>query len=104
MQLSEDFRHCLRMFTYYYTNGTLGFVVGEVPTSGEFDYREEFKDTPSIVESIFSVYTNNIEMDNDGIVLNNKHAMKRAAQYIRSSFDSGYVVVPEFEDWELELH
>ncbi len=104
MKLSENFRHCLRMFTYYYTNGTLGFMVGEVPTSGEIDYREELKDSPSNVEAIFSVYMNNIEMDDDGIVLNNKHAMKRAAQYIRSTYDSDYVVVPEFEDWELELY
>ncbi len=104
MKLSKDLRHHLRLFTYYFTNGTLGFMVGEVPTSGDFDYREDLMDSPSDMETMYSVYMNNIEMDENGTVLNDKHAMKRAAQYIRSSYDMKYVVVPEFEDWELELH
>ena len=104
MKLSEDFRKNFRLFMYYYTNGTLGFVVGVLPVSGDLDYREELLYEASTMETVISVYMNNIKMDENGTVLNQKHAMKRAAQYIRMSYDHDYIVEPEFESWEIELH
>ena len=103
MQLSEDYRKNFRLFMYYYSNGTLGFVTGELPVSGDIDYREELLYEPSTMETVVSVYMNNINMDEAGIVQNQQHAMKRAAQYIRMSYDHDYMVEPQFEDWEVDL-
>ena len=103
MKLSEDFRKSFKSFMYYYTNGTLGFVVDVLPVSGDFDYREELLYSATTVSIIFAVYMNNIELDKDGIVQNQNYAIRRAAQYIRLSYDTEYKVKPEFEDWETEL-
>jgi hypothetical protein len=46
-------------------------------------------------------------MDEDGNVLNQDHAMSRAAQFIISACsesNDNYKVVPEFEEWEMEWH
>ncbi|MEN8250091.1 MAG: hypothetical protein ABFS32_14255 [Bacteroidota bacterium] len=103
MKLSEKFRNAFRFFIYYYTNGTLGFRVGDSELL-EIDYRERLKDEPTNVSLIYAVYLNNIEMDKDGNVLNQDHAMQRAAQMIRSVCDNEYKVIPDFEDWETELY
>jgi hypothetical protein len=58
-----------------------------------------------LVEQAFAIYANNIEMDDQGKVLNDTHAMKRAAQWIRLVCrNQGEKVKPEFEDWEVYLH
>ena len=44
---------------------------------------------------------NNLEYDGTG-VKNYKQAEFRAAQYIRSYYDSSYTVEPPFEPWEME--
>jgi hypothetical protein len=106
-ELSEGFKGALRLFVYYYTNGTLAYLVKDGSLLGSLDYREALKDEPSIVEQVFAIYTNNIRMDANGQVLNQSHAMNRAAQYIIHSLcdsEPRYQAVPDFEDWELELH
>ena len=45
-----------------------------------------------------------IELDDDGNVLNAKYAEKRAAQWVRQYFDRTFVVLPPFENLEVELH
>jgi hypothetical protein len=107
MKLSEDFRHCLRHFAFYYTNGTLPFVIGDNSILKDIDYRELLKDEASLVEQAYAIYSNNIEMDDTGKVINNGYAMKRAAQWIRfvcRGHGEEYEVVPPFEDWETYLH
>lgn len=107
MKLSDDFKHCLRHFVYYYTNGTLPYVIGDESILMDIDYREMLKTEASLVEQAFAIYANNIEMDNQGKVLNDTHAMKRAAQWIRlvcRNEGENYEVKPEFEDWETYLH
>ncbi len=107
MELSDDYKSCLRHFVYYYTNGTLPFVVEEKGLLDGIDYREDLKYEASLVESVFAIYSNNIKMDENGKVLNHKHAMTRAAQWIRlvcRKDDDDYQVIPEFEDWETCLH
>ena len=47
---------------------------------------------------------NNLQVDEMGNVMNYKHCEKRAAQYVKSYFDTTYIVDPAFEEWELELH
>jgi hypothetical protein len=61
---------------------------------------------PSNMETMFAIFSNNIEMDAEGNVLNFDHSIKRAAQFIATClYDKDkYVVEPSFEDWETELH
>lgn len=106
MELSNDFKSCLRHFVYYYTNGTLPYVIEDEVLKG-IDYREDLKHEASLVETVFAIYTNNIQMDERGKVINNMYAMKRAAQWIRYAcrqVGDGYAVDPELEDWETYLY
>ena len=106
MELSNDFKSCLRHFIYYYTNGTLPYVIGDEYLK-DIDYRENLKHEASLVETVFAIYTNNIRMDENGKVLNNTYAMKLAAQWIRficRKTGKNDVVDSEFEDWETYLY
>ncbi len=106
-QLSNDFKSALRHFTYYYTNGTLTNVIGDDTLLKDIDYREDLKEEASLVEQAYAIFTNTIEIDANGKVLNQTHAMTRAAQWIRfvcKSKNDAYKVEPAFEDWELELY
>tara|TARA_R110001592_G_scaffold341938_2_gene631383 strand:- start:806 stop:1156 length:351 start_codon:yes stop_codon:yes gene_type:complete len=106
-QLSNDFKSALRHFAYYYTNGTIPFVIGDESLLKDIDYREALKEEASLVEQAFAIFANTIEMDSNGKVLNQTHAMKRAAQWIRfvcRTENDDFKVEPEFEDWEVELH
>jgi hypothetical protein len=106
-KLSDDFKSCLRHFAYYYTNGTLQYVIGDESILKGIDYREELKTEASLVEQVFAIYSNNIQMDANGKVLNHAHCMKRAAQWIRlvcKGEGENYEVLPPFEDWETYLH
>jgi hypothetical protein len=106
MKLSEDFRSHLRHFVYYYTNGTLPYVIGDDALLAGIDYRELLKTEASLVEKAFAIYANNITMDADGKVLNQRHSMKRAAQWIRlvcRAEGEIYNVEPPFEEWETYL-
>ena len=105
--LSDDFKSSLRLFVYYYANNTLHFVINDSSILDGINYAEKLIDYPSSIEQAFSIFANNIKMDEDGNVLNHTHAMTRAAQWIRVACDDSevpYKVEPEFEDWELELH
>lgn len=107
MELPEDYKRCLRLFVYYYTNGTLPFVIEGKDVLTGIDYREYLKNEASLVETVFAIYSNNIKMDEHGIVLNQSHAMTRAAQWISlvcRKEGGDYPVIPEFEDWETDLH
>ncbi|QJP35484.1 hypothetical protein F0365_14295 [Nonlabens sp. Ci31] len=110
MELSTDFKRALRLFVYYYTNGTLAYLVTDGHLLAEADYMAKLADQPSNMEQVFAIYTNNIKMDENGKVLNQKHAINRAAQYIitvcneNAENAENYKVIPEFEPWEMELH
>jgi hypothetical protein len=65
------------------------------------------KDKASLVEQAYAIFVNNIQMNDNGKVLNQMHAMKRAAQWIRlvcREENEEYKVEPEFEDWETYLY
>ena len=107
MNLSNDFKSALRHFVYYYTNGILPYVIGDESILIGVDYRNMLKDEASLVEQAYAIFSNNIQMDGNGKVLNLTHAMKRAAQWIRlvcSEEGSQYKVAPDFEDWETYLY
>ncbi|MGC5704455.1 hypothetical protein J4P02_30060 [Pseudomonas sp. NFXW11] len=98
-QLSPEFSGALRTFSFWVANGTLGY-----PLLEGIDYRSGLGDEPSMLEMVYAIFANVLEFDEQGVPLNAKYAEYRAAQYIRSYCDSGYVVLPKFEDWEMELH
>ena len=102
--LSADFKSNLRFFVYYYTNGTLEYVIGDNEILKNIDYRNILVMEASLVETVFVIYCHNIKMDESGKVVNQVHSMKRAAQYIRSVCDPDYKVAPAFELWEMELY
>ena len=107
IKLSEDFKSILRHFAYYYTNGSLGYVIGDETILEGIDYREDLKNEASLVEQAYAIFSNNIQMDENGKVLNASYSMKRAAQWIRDvckEKDDDFTVIPDFEDWELELY
>ncbi|KAA3439844.1 DUF7677 family protein [Rufibacter hautae] len=97
MRLSNSFSGALRTFAYFMASGSHNMLKG-------INYLELYGEEPSAIEQAFAIYTNVIELDEDGNVLNAKYAEKRATQYIRSYCDSSYKVEPPFEDWEVTLY
>ncbi len=60
---------------------------------------------PTIIKMVYTIWSNNLELNTHGAVLNELHARFRAFQYLRSQFDDSYthdLVEPEFATWELE--
>lgn len=105
MKLSQSYRSALRFFTYYYFNNSLGFK-SDTSILTEVDYVEEMNEMPSNLETMFAIFSNNIEMDTEGNVLNFDYSIKRAAQFVAACLfnEDRYVVESPFEDWETELH
>ena len=99
MKLSNSFSGALRQFSYWIANGSAGY-----PLLENIDYISIFREEPSLLEQAYAIFANNIEMDENGTVLNAKYAEKRAAQYIRQYCDNSYVDYKPFEDWETELY
>jgi len=99
MKLSNSFSGALRQFSYWIANGTVG-----MPLLENIDYIDVFKREPSLLEQAYAIFANNIEMDENGVVLNAKYAENRAAQYIRQYCDRDYSVDKPFEDWEVKLY
>lgn len=97
MKLSSSFRGALRTFAYFLSSGNHYQLKG-------INYLDLFGDEPSAIEQAFAIYTNVIELDSNGLVLNAKYAEKRATDYIKSYCDPEFKVIPSFEDWEIELH
>ncbi|GGJ28204.1 DUF7677 family protein [Paenibacillus hunanensis] len=97
-KLSPSFSGALRTFSFWIANGTVG-----MPLLKGIDYSCIFEE-PSALEQAYAIFANVIEMDNEGVVCNAKHAEMRAAQFIRSYVDENYTVEPEFEGWEVALH
>lgn len=97
-KLSNSFSGALRKFSFWIANGTVG-----LPILQGIDYACIF-DEPSALEQVYAIFANVIEMDDDGNVLNAKHAENRAAQFIRSYVDSNYRIEPPLEDWEVALY
>jgi hypothetical protein len=110
MKLSGNFRSALYWFVEDLTKGLFDHE------SWDFDYETVFENNdgtwekyqglladPGIMKSVFSIWSNNIEIDKDGNVLNEDYAQLRAFQYLRTCFDPGYSkdkIEPPLEPWE----
>ena len=55
------------------------------------------------MEGILAVFTNILQINEQGQAINVDNARHRAAQFIRKYLDDMYHVFPEFEEWEIEL-
>ena len=99
MKVSHYLSGAVRQFSYWFVHGTLGYPILE-----GIDYLKELAEDSSCMEMAFSIFMNNIELDDEGNVLNYKYCERRAAEYIRGYFEPDYSLSKPFEDWELELH
>ncbi|NME70234.1 DUF7677 family protein [Flammeovirga aprica] len=96
MKLSNAFSGALRTFAYFMASGSHYYIC-------HLDYLELYGEEPSVIEQVFAIYANVIELDEDGEVLNGRYAQERACQYIRHYMEKDYVVEPPYEEWELSL-
>ncbi|GGK61953.1 hypothetical protein Ppa06_60840 [Planomonospora parontospora subsp. parontospora] len=97
-RLSEDVRASLRLFAFYLANGTIDMELLE-----DIDYRPALMEFGSPLEMVFTIFTNVLEVDENGMVTNEGDAQRRAAQWIRHHCDPSYEVDPPFQPWETEL-
>ncbi len=98
-KLSPGFSGALRTFSFWVANGSVG-----QPLLDGIDYWDELKSSPSLLEQVYAIFANVIELDENGYPINAKYAEFRAAQYIRSWCDPDYTEMPPFEDWETKLY
>ena len=98
-KLSHSCSGALRTFSYWVAAGSVG-----LPLLEGVEYRQTMLEEPSLMEMAYAIFANVVEFDAAGAPINAKYAERRAAQYIRSYCDPGYVVTPPFEDWETALH
>jgi hypothetical protein len=96
-RLPEDVRSAFRFFAFFLANGTV-----DVELLDEIDYLPALRQ-PSVLEQVFAIFSNVLDIGPDGMVTNGDQAKLRAAQYLRRCMDPTYVVEPPFEQWELEL-
>lgn len=97
MKLSQSVSGAVRTFAYFMTSGSHYMLSG-------INYVELCADDPSLVEQVYAILINTLELDENGEVINFKHAQKRATDYIRWYDDQSYVIDPPYEDWETDLH
>lgn len=100
--ISQDVKKHLQLFASYYKKNTLPFLVENILMSS-VDYQKELAKRKISINIIYTVYLNNLKVNNLGMVINHTEAMTRAAQKIRSIIDSSYKTTPKFEKWEMEL-
>jgi hypothetical protein len=98
-KLSHAFSGTLRTFSYWMAAGSVG-----LPLLEDVEYRQVMLREPSLMERAYAIFANVIEFNEQGDPVNAKYAEYRAAQYIRSYCDPGFVVEPPFEDWEIALY
>lgn len=91
MKVSHSVSGAVRRFSYWIANGTVGH-----PLLNDVDYFREFQDSPSLLEQVYAIFINNLELDERGNVLNAKYAEQRAAQYIKQYCVPGYTADPPF--------
>ncbi|MCD4512192.1 hypothetical protein LQT97_13230 [Brucella pseudogrignonensis] len=98
LKMHPQLRGVLARFSLWIANGTVGN-----PILDGIDYTDILRD-PSAMEMVYTVFTNNLELDRDGAPLNARYSEQRAAQWLRQYCDPTYVVTPAFTSAECEGH
>lgn len=98
-RMHPELRGAISRFSLWVANGTVGH--GQLLRG--IDYSGVLHE-PSAMEMLFTVFTNNLELDEEGAPLNAGHSEDRAAQWLRSYCDRSYQVEPPFTDEEEEGH
>jgi hypothetical protein len=86
------------MFAFWIANGTVG-----PPLLDGIDYWQDMRDSPSVLEQVFAIYANVIQLDGDGTPVNGPEAQRRAAEWIRQ-YMTGEPPRRNWEDWEVHLY
>jgi hypothetical protein len=98
-KLAHGASGALRRFAGWVARGSVGH-----PLLDGFDYWDDLRDLPSQMETLFAIFANVLELDDEGEPANEKHAERRAAawlyQYCTGSPPPGE---PELESWEVAL-
>ena len=68
------------------------------------DYLSLYGSEPSAIEQVYAIYANVLELDENGQVMNDRYAQKRATDYLRSYCDPNFKVEPPYKDWETALY
>src|SRR5262245_10830564 len=59
---------------------------------------------PSSMEMLYAIFVNVLEVDDDGNLLNERHAERRVAQWLKSYIDRDFKLAPPLEPWEGTLY
>lgn len=97
MRLSGSFSGALRTFAYFMASGTQYTLKG-------VDYLPLYGKEPSVIEQVYAIFANVLELDEKGVVLNAHYAQRRATDYLRQYCDPTFRVDPPYESWEVQLH
>src|SRR5215475_10360601 len=76
--LSPQLSGALRTFAFWVANGTVG-----LPLLEGIEYWDAMRESPSLLEQVFAIYANVIELDHAGSPVNEREAQVRAAEWIR---------------------
>jgi hypothetical protein len=97
--LSQGTSGALRTFAGWVARGSVG-----QPILDGIDYWDVLRDHPSEMETIFAIFANVLELDDDGNPVNARHAEERAAvelyRFCTGELPAGE---PDIEGWEAEL-
>lgn len=98
-RLPTSVRAAVSDFAFALGNGTLdsnGLLRG-------VDYRPELHRNPNGLQLVFAVFTNTLDVDDNGKVTNAGVATRRAAQVVRRYAEPGFRIDPQLADWEVAL-
>ncbi len=112
--IPHDLKCALYWFINFTSKGLLDNPAWELDSIAEFDsgqlnwdkYLTTIND-PTIITTAFTIWMNNIQMDDDGIVQNEQYAAFRAFQYLRQHFDHRFTnddIQPSLTREELDEH
>ena len=74
--------------------------------TGELDWDRYLAaiNDPTIIKTVYTIWMNNIQMDDENRVVNEQHACFRAFQYLRTQFDEEFTfdnIAPPLTETEL---
>ena len=110
MKLTKSLKSCLYWFIEGYSKGLLGSERWDLSNDcfdeGRLDwelYRSAITD-PTVMKEAITAWSNNLELDAAGNVVNEEWARFRAFQVIRRHFDDNFSLTdirPPLEQWEV---